>query len=128
MFRCRVADPSAGTMAASPLILSLDILKTLTRLSEEDPKTLMQLALKVAEEAGELAQAVLCLEQAPGTEHRGKTMCDVQEEATDVLLCAWAILVRSEISPASLQALVLRKAEKWQTAISQSHRHARGLA
>lgn len=126
MFRCRVVNPSGGTVAASPLILDPAILATLSRLSERDPKTLTQLALKVAEEAGELAQAVLCLEQAPGTWHRGKTTCDVQEEATDVLLCAWTILVRSEISPASLEALVRSKAEKWQAAIAQSHKNAGG--
>ena len=57
-------------------------------LTQKDPKTLQERALKLAEEAGELAQAVLSATKAPGSEYKNQTLADVREEAADAVLQA----------------------------------------
>jgi NTP pyrophosphatase (non-canonical NTP hydrolase) len=64
--------------------------------SKCDPKTIEQKALKLCEESGEVAQAVLSYCKAPGCESKGKTKADVIEEIWDVIITAAALLYTVE--------------------------------
>lgn len=82
-------------------------------LSKRDAKTLTQRALKLCEESGELAKAVLPFDSTPTTLHRIVTKSKVAEEAVDTLLVALSILHQLEYTDEDIQALVQTKALKW---------------
>lgn len=87
-------------------------------LTQKDPKTLQERALKLAEEAGELAQAVLSVTKAPGSEYKGHDLADVREEAADTAIVALSILAQASESreefEAELNRLMADKCVKWQ--------------
>ena len=55
-------------------------------LSIKDKKTLSQKGLKLVEEVGELARAILPYDSAPGTNHRFSDREQILEEIVDVYL------------------------------------------
>ncbi|WP_417667661.1 MazG-like family protein [Roseibium sp.] len=85
---------------------------------QKDPKTLQERALKLCEEAGEVAQAVLSATGAPGSAYKGLSMADVREEAADALIVAMAVLAQAcdsrEMFEMELTRLVSEKCAKWQ--------------
>ena len=87
-------------------------------LTRQDPKTLQERALKLAEEAGELAQAVLSATGAPGSVYKKQTLADVREEAADAAIVALSILAQAsdsrEAFEAELDRLMAEKCAKWQ--------------
>lgn len=87
------------------------------RLSRLDPKTLQERTLKLSEEAGEVAQAVLSATGAPGSAYKGLTLDDVREEAVDAAIVALAILAQAcpdeDTFHAEWQRLVSSKCAKW---------------
>lgn len=66
-----------------------DLLK---KLSLKDKKDIIRKALKLTEETGEVAEAVLSSEYSFGCEYKGKTKADVVEEVTDVIIVGFSIL------------------------------------
>jgi len=81
-----------------------------------DPKSLQQFALKLCEESGEVAQAVLSCEGAPGCAHKGKTVEDVIEEACDCIITACAVIYRAEkgkVDEDHLLRTIRYKLDKW---------------
>lgn len=92
------------------------------RLSRSDPKTLQERTLKLCEEAGEVAQAVLSATGAPGSGYKGLTLLDVREEAVDAAIVALAILAQAcpdeETFDAEWQRLVREKCAKWLASLS----------
>lgn len=95
-------------------------------LTQQDPKTLQERALKLAEEAGELAQAVLTVTKAPGSTYKTHTMEDVREEAVDAAICALSILAQASASreefEAELDRLMKVKCAKWRSKLESGPR------
>ncbi|MCV0426395.1 MAG: MazG-like family protein [Roseibium sp.] len=91
-------------------------------LTQADPKTLQERALKLSEEAGELAQAVLSATKAPGSEYKNHTLADVREEAADAAIVALSILAHASSSKAEFQTelerLMAEKCAKWQQKVT----------
>lgn len=91
-----------------------NLFHAIQRVTSLEQKTLEQLAMKTAEETGELNQAVLSFMKAPGCAYKNKTREDVDEEAVDVILCAAAVLFRNQSRPNfELSELMERKLKAW---------------
>ncbi|TYC60703.1 hypothetical protein FMN50_07175 [Rhodobacterales bacterium] len=91
---------------------------TIFDLTRQDPKTLQERTLKLGEEAGELAQAVLTVTNAPGSTYKSHTLADVREEAADAAIVALSVLAQTcetrEEFEAELDRLMTAKCAKWQ--------------
>ncbi|WP_316862243.1 MazG-like family protein [uncultured Cohaesibacter sp.] len=98
------------------------MLETIFELTGKDPKSLQQRALKLSEEAGEVAQAVLSATGAPGSSYKAMTLEDVREEAVDAAIVALAILAQASESEEAylveLDRLVAEKCNKWKTTLA----------
>ncbi|MCZ0702430.1 NTP pyrophosphatase (non-canonical NTP hydrolase) [Natronobacillus azotifigens] len=94
------------------------LLKKVRQLSQE-PKTLEQMALKLSEEAGETAQAVLSYRKASGSEYKQLGINDVKEECVDVILVTLAILYKLSDSDDEFYDLANKKIEKWESNIQR---------
>jgi NTP pyrophosphatase (non-canonical NTP hydrolase) len=90
------------------------LLDFIRHLSIEDKKTLSQKALKVSEECGELAKAVLPYDNAPGTNHRFIDKKSILEEVSDVLLTAISIAYSLNYTDEDIQDMLEEKSIKWQ--------------
>ena len=66
--------------------------KLLKKLSLLDKKNLVEASLKLTEEVGEVAEAVLSNTKVHGCEYKTKTPEDIVEEVTDVIIVAMSIL------------------------------------
>jgi NTP pyrophosphatase (non-canonical NTP hydrolase) len=106
-----------------------DIIDRILSLSLRDQKTLQEKALKVSEECGELAEAVLSYTDAHGCQYKGKTREQVIEEATDVITVAFSILC--EIGQTDLPYLTYgnmwniddiwsKKLDKWEEKLNEN--------
>ncbi|GAE29538.1 MazG-like family protein [Alkalihalobacillus hemicellulosilyticus] len=93
-------------------------LKEIKVLSEKEPKTLEQMALKLTEEVGETSQAVLSYLKASGSAYKQLGIDDVKEECIDVVLVALAIYYKLSEDEEELQKLVNKKLNKWESKIS----------
>lgn len=91
-----------------------NILKTIEQLSKVKDKTLVERALKLSEENGELSQAILCATGVHGCEYKGLTMEDVKEECVDVALVDLSIFFQAGGTVEELANTLLYKIEKWQ--------------
>lgn len=82
-----------------------------------DPKSLQERALKLSEEAGELAQAVLSVTKAPGSAYKKHSLADVREEAVDAAIVSLSLLAHASASreefEAELDRLMMLKCAKW---------------
>jgi len=85
-------------------------IKTLTK---KDAKTLEQKALKVCEEAGELAKAVLPYQNAAGTTHRFVAKEHILEEVVDVYLTAISVAYDLGFDDTDFDEMLDRKVLKW---------------
>ncbi|MFC6170888.1 MazG-like family protein [Loigolactobacillus jiayinensis] len=93
----------------------MDNLKqTIKQLAQAEPKTLEQQALKLSEEVGEAAEALLSMEGVSGDGYKKLTVADTKEEYVDVLLVTFAILEKLGTSDAELTTLLQNKLSKWQ--------------
>lgn len=92
-------------------------------LSKEDKKTLQQKVMKLTEELGELAEAVLSNTEAHGCSYKGKTKLDIIEEIGDVVTVALSLLslvYDNKLSKDALEGVEecwLRKLKKWERKI-----------
>lgn len=90
-----------------------DLLELIESLSASDSKTLSQKALKMVEEVGELARAVLPFESASGTTHRFVDRNKILEEVADSLLVDLSIMYNIGFTYEELEDMVHKKAMKW---------------
>ncbi|RPF50260.1 MazG-like family protein [Aquisalibacillus elongatus] len=93
------------------------LLKQIQVLSEKEPKTLEQMALKLSEEAGETAQAVLSYQQASGSDYKQLGINDVKEECVDVVLVALAMFYQLSDDEEEIHHFISQKLEKWESKI-----------
>lgn len=87
--------------------------KFIRELAKQDRKTLSQKALKVCEEAGELAKVILPYDNASGTIHRFVDRKAILEEIADVYLTIISIAYAEDFSDEEIQDMVEYKAKKW---------------
>lgn len=82
-------------------------------LSLKDKKTLSQKGLKLAEEVGELAKAILPYDSAHGTNHRFIDKEKILEEVVDVYLTNISIAHSLGITEDEFNDMLAKKSEKW---------------
>ena len=91
------------------------IIEKIKHLSIKEPKTLEQMALKLSEESGEVAQAVLSYTKASGNQYKQLTTSDIKEECIDTLLVSLALYYKLADDPdTELPDLLNKKITKWQ--------------
>lgn len=82
-------------------------------LSIKDKKTLSQKGLKLAEEVGELARAILPYDSAPGTNHRFSDREQILEEIVDVYLTNISIAHSLGFTDEEMNDMLNIKSKKW---------------
>ena len=82
-------------------------------LSIKDKKTLSQKGLKLAEEVGELARAILPYDSAPGTNHRFSDREQILEEIVDVYLTNISIAHSLGFTQDEMNDMLNKKSMKW---------------
>lgn len=82
-------------------------------LSIKDKKTLSQKGLKLAEEVGELARAILPYDSAPGTNHRFSDREQILEEIVDVYLTNISIAHSLGFTDEEMNDMLNKKSRKW---------------
>jgi NTP pyrophosphatase (non-canonical NTP hydrolase) len=109
----------------------MDTLAKIYKASVHDKKTLTEAALKLAEEVGEVAEAVNSYMETNGCAYKCKTHNDVIEEALDAIIIAGS-LIRKVIeieeggpqTPA-LPPVILRmlneKLKKWKKVVTEEY-------
>lgn len=90
-----------------------DITDFIRTLSEEDTKTLSQKALKVCEEAGELAKVILPFDNASGTIHRFVDRNNILEEVVDTYLSSISIAYSLGFTDEEIDEVIVEKSKKW---------------
>lgn len=90
---------------------TLDLLKELT---DQNEKSLIQIGLKLTEESGELAQAILAYEKANGSSYKNKTIDDVLEESIDVMMVAYSAFYKAGGTPEQFEKIMKEKLLKWE--------------
>ncbi|WP_054711515.1 MazG-like family protein [Bacillus sp. JCM 19041] len=93
------------------------LLKQIQELSEQEQKTLEQMVLKLSEEVGETAQAVLSYKKASGSEYKKLTKADVKEECADVILVALTLFFKLSETDKELDEFLSKKIKKWSAII-----------
>ncbi len=89
------------------------LLDFIQNLSINDKKTLSQKALKVTEETGELAKAVLPYDNAFATTHKFETAEHVLEEVVDVMLSAISLAYDLKFSHEDIFKMMEKKSTFW---------------
>lgn len=90
------------------------LLDYIKELSKRDKKTLSQKALKVSEEQGELAKAVLPFDSAYACRHRFVNKHKILEEVADTMLAAISIAYDLDFTHEDIENMMSEKAQKWQ--------------
>lgn len=97
-----------------------DITKRMIMLANQDPKPLMSMGLKIAEELGELSEAINFIK---GYLPHKQLKEPLEGEVADVINCAITILVKAypeksqEEIYSLLQEQLSKKADKWEQVI-----------
>lgn len=94
-------------------------ISTIARL--RDKKNLVESALKLGEEYGELAQQVLIYWGTHGTQYRNaqadETRAKLLEELADVYICLYALVYKLGFNDSELHKEIARKVEKWRNSL-----------
>ena len=104
--------------------MNKDLLKFIEGLTANDAKTLSQKALKLTEEVGELAKAILPFESAAGTLHRFVNKEKILDGVADTYLVALSIALSLGFSVEELEVMIQRKSLKW-AGLQQKERAAK---
>ena len=91
------------------------VISYIQKVSAKEKKTLTQRVLKLQEEVGEIAEAVLKEEMASGMGRKKKRKDEIPAECVDIILVAIDIFFSTGKKDADLHKLLLKKAAKWQS-------------
>ncbi|MDK2562436.1 MazG-like family protein [Romboutsia sedimentorum] len=83
-----------------------------------DKKSLLERALKLSEEVGEVSEAVLSYSNSSGCGYKNKSKEDVIEECLDVIIVASSMISQScdnNINLEEVQAIYKKKLDKWKS-------------
>ncbi|WP_413521992.1 MazG-like family protein [Brochothrix thermosphacta] len=101
-------------------------IQSILALAKREPKTLEQMALKLAEETGEVAQAILSAGNSSGSVYKKLSMADAQEECVDVILVALALFEKLSAEDTATEAtfseLLEKKTAKWEAHMGKDTR------
>lgn len=89
-------------------------LKSIESLSLSNKKSLEQIVLKLSEETGELAQALLSYRSASGSEYKNLGSEDVKEECVDVVIVALSMFYKMGGTDEEFAQIFDKKVQKWQ--------------
>lgn len=92
----------------------MQTIKKFIELSKNNPKTDIEIVLKLQEEVGEVSAALLSAMGTSGSQYKKNTLEDVKEELIDVLMIAGSLLVRMSSEEEILNVLET-KVQKWST-------------
>ncbi len=95
-------------------MVDMDLMR---RLTLKDQKSKVERCLKLSEEVGELAAAILSEVNAPGCEYKTLDRTDVLQEAADVLIMIHSIIVHYDFTEEEVKAKFLEKCAKWERVI-----------
>ncbi len=90
--------------------------KEIQKLTKIDKKNILERTLKLSEESGEVAQAVLSYTNACGCGYKSKTNKDVIEECIDVIIVASSIICQSsneDMNLCEVEKIYKSKLCKW---------------
>lgn len=91
-----------------------DIIDKILEISKiQESKTLQEMALKCAEETGEMCQAVLSYTDAPACGYKELGIDSVLEEIADVIIVATAMVSKLNLTKDDLNRIIELKVEKW---------------
>lgn len=82
-----------------------------------EKKTMIEKALKLSEETGEVAEAVCSYMDVAGCGYKNKTEADVVEESLDVVIMALSIAFSTSMSDREIRDIMLKKIDKWESKI-----------
>ena len=91
------------------------LLGELARLSQMEPKSLIERALKLTEEVGEVSEAVLSFTGVSGCGYKNKTAEDVIEESIDTIIMAYSIIHSVGANYEELYETFNKKLSKWES-------------
>lgn len=83
-------------------------------LSKNNKKSVEQIVMKMAEETGEVSQAVLSYLNANGSSYKGLDADDVMEECTDVIIVALSLVFKLGGDKEYLEQMMKKKVAKWE--------------
>lgn len=90
---------------------ALDNIYKASRANES--KTIQQITLKLMEEMGEVAEALLSYDQAPGCGYKGKSLDDLKEEIIDVIIVSFVLTEKLGMEKDEIKEILNRKVAKW---------------
>lgn len=95
------------------------IFDRIKEVADKDQKTVEQTALKLVEECGEVAEAVLSFTGAPACSYKNKSLEDIVEECCDVIIVAYTLAGSKYRIPKSIiEDRIGRKLLKWEEKIN----------
>lgn len=89
------------------------LLRQFVELSVYNEKSLEQTGLKLMEESGEVAEALLSFTNAAGSIYKAKDYHDLVEELVDVIMVAQSMLYRLGANDALRDEVLEKKIKKW---------------
>jgi NTP pyrophosphatase (non-canonical NTP hydrolase) len=95
------------------------VLSFIEEVSKKEKKTLSQRALKLQEEVGEVAQALLIKQKAPGMSHKSIEHGELTVECIDVLLVTLDLFFANGGTKHTLMDLLSKKTKKWESSQSK---------
>jgi transcriptional regulator with XRE-family HTH domain len=102
-------------------------LADIKELSIKNEKSLEQIALKLAEETGEVSQALLSHLKANGSSYKGLTDQDVKEECVDVVIVALSLFYKLNGNDSEFTNLFDKKVEKWKQKVNENKDFEKGF-
>ena len=87
--------------------------------NDAETKNLIEMALKLTEETGEVAEAVLSHSNCGGCSYKDKDNNDVIEECCDVIIIALSTIFRAGGGYNDILDVINNKVEKWKSKIGK---------
>lgn len=79
----------------------------------EEKKNILQKMLKLQEEVGELAEAILIKDSASGSTYKSQTEYQIEKEIVDTLLVCLDMFYSLRPKEGLLEHLLIEKSKKW---------------
>ena len=92
-------------------------IREIKELHTQERKSILELGLKLSEELGELSEAILTTENAPGCGYKSQTKNitkeRILEECVDIIIVTFCIVFKSGFSFTSISDMLKNKINKW---------------
>lgn len=98
------------------------LIEEIINITNLDKKNLVATYVKLGEETGELARAILAYVNEPSTLHRYSTKSDIIEECIDTALVAISIAIKAGADSEEINKMFRLKLDKWATILQNEGR------